>query len=337
ATNPEREKKREEKITETADKGAAGSVIPAARLERPLLNPPSSFMASSASTILCLSIFLTLNSSSIGFVHSSSCRPRSIPFLYDLRFQCPLSISHPIQMNEEALERALSSKPKNSYSALLFYGAWCSFSSSIRGKFDILSSMYPQIGHIEVEESSATPSLLSRFGVRSLPAVLIINQTTYVRYYGKKDLHSLARFYHKATGLDPVKDLLPSSSSGWKTDNENDRSLWYQASSWKEMFENEPYLLISISFLILRIFLHLSPQLLRGFAALWNTCRQHLNMGVFGESRQLLGRAMQIIDVKRAMEKLKWCKTRSFHRGARSARVWASSLASVSLGESGSA
>ncbi|MBA0716174.1 hypothetical protein Golax_015027 [Gossypium laxum] len=55
------------------------------------------------------------------------------------------------------LDRALSSKQRNGYASVLFYAAWCPFSHSLYPKFDILSSMFPQIEHLAVEESSASP------------------------------------------------------------------------------------------------------------------------------------------------------------------------------------
>ena len=50
----------------------------------------------------------------------------------------------------------------------------------------------------------------------------------------------------------------------------------------------------------------------------------------------MLGRFLYMIDVQRVWAKLKLCKIRNFREGAKSARVWASSLASVSLGETSS-
>ncbi|KAL8159535.1 hypothetical protein V2J09_001072 [Rumex salicifolius] len=299
-------------------------------------------MGSRASSCMILNFVfvLTLTFSSIGVLCSSSCHPQSVPFIYDLKFQCPVSISssHPIQINGEVLEKVLSSKAINSYTAVLLYDSSCPFSSSFRDKFNMLSSMFPQIEHIEVEQSSVMPSLLSRYGVHSMPALLIINQTSNVRCHCQKNLPSLAKFYQKTTGHDIEKDASHYSTFGWlDAQDQKPLPLWYQASSWKEMIVKEPYLFFAISFLILRVFLCFCPQMLGGIMALWKLCNWHLNLGIFGESRLLLGRIMQIVDFKRVGNKIKWCKTGNFHNGARSARVWASSLASVSLGETSSA
>jgi len=55
------------------------------------------------------------------------------------------------------LDRALTSKQRNAYTSVLFYASWCPFSCSMLPKFEILSSMFPQIEHLAVEQSSALP------------------------------------------------------------------------------------------------------------------------------------------------------------------------------------
>lgn len=111
--------------------------------------------------------------------------------------------------------------------------------------------------------------------------------------------------------------------------------LW-EGASLKEIFLREPYLIVSIIFVLLRGFLYLFPEIASHLMAIWLAYIPHLNMGIFGGSRQLVSRALHLLDVKRIWSKLKVCKTRNFHKGARNARVWASSLASVSLGETSS-
>jgi hypothetical protein len=48
--------------------------------------------------------------------------------------------------------------------------------------------------------ASAYCSLFSRYGVRGFPAILLVNETTMVRYRGSKDLISLVDFYKETTG-----------------------------------------------------------------------------------------------------------------------------------------
>ena len=59
--------------------------------------------------------------------------------------------------------------------------------------------MFPQIEHLAIKESSASPSLFSRYGIHNLPSILIVNQTSRMRYHGPKDLPSLIKFYRKTT------------------------------------------------------------------------------------------------------------------------------------------
>lgn len=101
--------------------------------------------------------------------------------------------------------------------------------------------------------------------------------------------------------------------------------------SLKEIFNREPYLALSILFLCLRIILFVFPTIMPRLKAFWTSYASHLNLQIFG---QVMERVLNVIDVKRIWTKLRLCKTRNFHERVRSARVWASSLASVSLGGS---
>ncbi|GMH11639.1 hypothetical protein Nepgr_013480 [Nepenthes gracilis] len=262
-----------------------------------------------------------------------TCHPQSNTFIHDLQLQCPLSISSAslIEMNGDLLEHILRSKQMNVYTAVLFHASWCPFSKYIRYKFDVLSSTFPQIGHITVEQSLVMPSLFSRYGIHSLPALLIVNRTAKMRYYGPKDLLSMARFYKRCTGLDPIEDVIHHNNSSRLMSAQKGLQPWYQ-SPWDEMIVEEPYLVLALLFLMLRAFLYFCPGIISHLTAVWVLCKWHLNLGIFGESSRFLGHILHI-DVTRVWSKLKLCKSRNFHRGARSARVWASSLASVSLGE----
>ncbi|KAL1565712.1 5-adenylylsulfate reductase-like, variant 2 [Salvia divinorum] len=271
---------------------------------------------------------LRLDSSS-----SSICQLDSVPFLHDLNSHCPFTdpfTSSPIQVNGEALDKAIASIRKNEYMAVLFYAPWCRFSSIFKPRFSILSSMYPQIKHVMIEQSSAMPSVFSRYGIHSVPSLLIVNQTTRIRHHGSKDLQSLLSFYKITTGLDKVVDIAEETHR-----HEETFRVW-DGASLKETLLSEPYLVLSLVFVLSRAFLHFFPEIASDLSALWVACIPHLNLGILGESRQLLGHALQLIDVRRILSKLKICKTRNFHERARNAQVWASSLASVSLGETSS-
>ncbi|KAK4440424.1 5'-adenylylsulfate reductase-like 5 [Sesamum alatum] len=283
---------------------------------------------------LCIFIFILAAASPT----SSICQHNFKTFLYDLNSQCPSSIptsSSPIQVDDELFERAMSSSQKNEYTAVLFYASWCPFSSIFLSKFSTLSSMYPQIRHLMLEQTSVQPSVFSRYGIHSVPALLIVDQTIQIRYHGRKDLQSLVNFYKRTTGLDPMVDRIEDASSKNLEMEPKVFQLWHGA-SLKEIFLREPYLALSVIFVLSRALLYFFPEIASQIMAMWAACIPHLNIEMFGESRQLIGRLLYLIDVKRIWSKLKLCKTRNFHKGARNARVWASSLASVSLGETSS-
>lgn len=109
-----------------------------------------------------------------------------------------------------------------------------------------------------------------------------------------------------------------------------------KSSSFDKIVKKEPYLVFSMIFLCLRVALLTFPEMSSRLRAYWVSHALNLNLQVFGETSQIMGRVLQIVDLRRVWAKLRLSKTRSFHESARNARVWASSLASVSLGKSSS-
>ncbi|KAL4578337.1 hypothetical protein LXL04_014458 [Taraxacum kok-saghyz] len=256
---------------------------------------------------------------------SSMCLRQINPLIHDLQLQCPTTIvsSSPIEMDGETLDNLLTSSNTNSYTSVLFYASWCPFSMNAQAKFHALASMYPQIKHVKVEQSSAMPSsVFSRNGIHSVPSFLITNRTARVQHHGPKDLQSLLDFYQRTTGLEPIMHLTEDQ---------------IESSSEKDIISREPYLIFSLLFVALKALLFLCPEIIPKIIALWTAYIPRLNLSIFGESKQLLTHALHLFDVKSAFKKMKISKNRNFHNGARSARVLASSLASVSLGETSSA
>ncbi|KAM1735241.1 hypothetical protein FF2_013410 [Malus domestica] len=241
-----------------------------------------------------------------------------------------------LQVDGNFLDRALASQQRTDYAAVLFYASWCPFSRIMYPTFEKLSFMFPQVEHLAIEQSSALPSVFSRYGIHSFPSILIVNQTSRVRYHGPKSLSLLAQFYQKTTGLKPVQyfdgDQIVSL-------NIREKSLIQSMSnmSLREISRREPYLAFAILFLCLRVILYTFPKVLTRLQAFWVLYVPHFNLGIFGETSQIMGRILPMVDVRRIWTKLRLCKTRNFHEGAKNARVWASSLTSVSLGESSSA
>ncbi|XP_009121010.1 5'-adenylylsulfate reductase-like 7 isoform X1 [Brassica rapa] len=233
----------------------------------------------------------------------------------------------PLEVDGDLLDSLMDSNLGNAFTSILFYTSRCQFSRAVRPKFDVLSSMFPHIRHLVVEQSQALPSVFSRYGIHSLPSILMVNQTFRIRYHGQKDLASLIQFYQLTTGLKPVQYV----DEGEPTSLDIDGNLitWLQnGSSIKEIAERDPYLVLALVFLSLKLAILISPIMGARLKALWASYAPHLSLGILGETSQLFGRAMHMIDVRRLWIKLRLAKTRNFQERAKNA------LASVSLGKS---
>ncbi|KAJ7971890.1 5-adenylylsulfate reductase-like 5 [Quillaja saponaria] len=238
------------------------------------------------------------------------------------------------QVNGNFIERALTHRKGPAYTSVLFYASWCPFSHSMRTTFETLSSMFPQVEHLALDQSDALPSVFSRYGIHSVPSILLMNQTSRVRYHGPKNLISLVQFYRRTTGLGPIQ-YFPEDQQTSLGSNEKSILHFLHGSSAKDISRTEPYLVFSILFLCFRVLLAVFPKILSRLKSFWFSYVPHFNLDIFGETSQMMVRVLDMIDVRRVWTNLRLCKTRNLHEGAKSARVWAS-LASVSLGESSS-
>jgi hypothetical protein len=251
-------------------------------------------------------------------------------FRFGIEKKCPLSLypTPPLEVDGDLLDRLMMDENHgNAYTSILFYATRCPFSRVVRPKFDVLSSMFPHIAHLIVEQSQALPSVFSRYGIHSLPSILIVNQTLKLRYYGQKDLASLIQFYEETTGHKPVQYV----DEGEPTSLDTDGNLitWLRnGSSITEITEREPYLVLALMFLSLKLAILIFPFLGSRLRMLWASYAPHLSLGILGETSQLFGRALHMIDVRRLWMKLRLTKTRNFQERAKNA------LASVSLGKS---
>lgn len=294
------------------------------------------------STTTLLFLHLSIIVSSLRSVSSAPlpiCPPQSQPlsFLDTLRSTCPISFSpnSPLEVNGYILDRTLTSKQRNVYTSVLFYASWCPFSHDAQLIFKALSSMFPQIEHLALEQSSAMPSVLSRYGIHSLPTFLMVNQTSTMRFREPKDLHSLVKFYKKVTGFEPVHYVAVDQSSSLETSGKFVMQSWW-GSSLNEIVTKESYLLCSLLFLLLRILVFIFPKVVSRLRAFQAWYVPHLNLEIFGETSHVLGRVRQMVNVERVWAKIRVFKTRNFCEGAKNARVWASSLSSVSWGQTSS-
>ncbi|KAL5122821.1 5'-adenylylsulfate reductase-like 5 [Glycine soja] len=290
-----------------------------------------------AAWLILLLLCMAMIQSTFASSSSSSCLPELPSFRYNLQSQCPISIpsNPPLQVDGNFVEGIFSDIKRTEYTSILFYASWCPFSRKMLPQFEILSSTFLQVEHLVLEKSSVLPSFFSKYGIHSLPAILLVNQTSKLRYHGPNNLLSLFEFYERKTGFAPSRNIVISPSTSTMSDENSTTNLF--SLSMKETWSREPYLLFSVLFLCLRLLLFVLPKIVSHLRAFWISCIPHLNLQIFCETCQMMGRVLQVIDVRRIWNKLRLCKTRTFHEKARSARVWASSITSVSLGESSSA
>ncbi|KAM7269254.1 hypothetical protein ACFE04_024751 [Oxalis oulophora] len=286
-------------------------------------------MATSSSSFLILYICLVVLASS-RFVYSStlSNNNNNNMFIYDvINYQSPLSISPipPLEVTGDYLDRVLATKQRNASISLLFYASSCPFSRNLRPIFHALSFMFPEIQHFAIEQSSAMPSVFSRYGIHTLPSILMVNQTSKFLYQGSKELHSLVRSYEKITGLEAVHYSAGYVSKILESGEKSMERKWNGPSSLKETMKRELYLAFAILFLCLRVILYIFPKVVSHLKAVWVSCAPNLNLEIFGETSQLFGHALNVIDGRRIWTRFRLCKTRNFREGARNAGVWASS------------
>lgn len=238
------------------------------------------------------------------------------PFAAALRASCPVSTegySPPEEViNGEELLRMLDGKEE--HTAVLFYASWCPFSQRIRPVFDDLSSMFPRIKHVAVEESNVMKAILSRYHVRALPSIIIARSSYVFWPLGSKDLDSLVNLYTTATGQEPVAYI---GTRKWSAARSTDYAkIWN--SSISETVKREPYLAFSILFICLRIFFFFFPKFFALIQDFWTEYYEQSNLGI-------LAKLTHAVDVRKVWSKLRLMV------GAKNGRIWAS-LTSVSLG-----
>lgn len=135
------------------------------------------------------------------------------------------------------------------------------------------------------------------------------------------------------TGFDPVERLVVDQPANLG----NVRSLMHQVESLRELITTEPYLVLGVLFICLKLVLSVLPVVYSHLKALWVSHGWHLNLPILCEPSQLLVRVLHGIDVNKLWSKVKLGnKTMNLRKGANNARAWASTLTSVSLGESSS-
>uniref|UniRef100_A0A0E0MNA2 Thioredoxin domain-containing protein n=1 Tax=Oryza punctata TaxID=4537 RepID=A0A0E0MNA2_ORYPU len=227
------------------------------------------------------------------------------------------------EVNGEELVKELSGKEE--CTAVLFYASWCPFSQRMRPVFDDLSSMFPRIKHLAVEQTNVMPAVLSRYGVRSFPSILIACGPYAYWPVGSKELDSLVNVYTAVTGQEPIAYLGPRKWSAAGIGSTQHVKLW--KSSINEALKSEPYLAFSILFICLKILVAFFPKFFACIKGIWVQYFRHANLGILDKLTQLLECVPHAVDLRKI-----WSKWRLMG-GAMNTRVWASSLASMSFGE----
>lgn len=210
------------------------------------------------------------------------------------------------ELNETTLEKALDlvHTRNGTYIAVLYYATWCPFSRQVRPVYDVLSTMFPTVHHVAVEESSVRPSVLSQYGVHSFPILFMHNRTARVRYYGSRNLEYLIRFYQNYTGL--------SATEGEPRRKENCAfaRLVYDAGTdakegcpypWaispEKWLQDDMYLNLAVVFLVLRLVYLLVPALVLRLKARWekgNLLRANYPVASNEVGASLLGNPSQV-------------------------------------------
>ncbi|OUZ99636.1 Thioredoxin-like fold [Macleaya cordata] len=241
--------------------------------------------------------------------------------------------------DETSLQKALNlvHSSRQEYVSVLFYASWCPFSRTSRLTFTHLSSLFPSIRHLAVKESAIKPSTLSRYGVHGFPTLFLLNSTYRMRYHGSRTVSSLSAFYSDATGIKPaLQDQVPLEKMGYPTDlakledAEQDNCPFSWARFPENLFQEEMYLALATTFVLLRLIYFVSPSLLACACYTWMK-HNILNISLVSLWEHLLLALMQVLNAL----KRPFCKTSNMQERAMNARSWASkSLASVSFSES---
>jgi hypothetical protein len=151
-------------------------------------------------------------------------------------------------------------------------------------------------------------------------------------------LATLQRFFFlkgcfPAAGLDPIVHL----DIGQQESTGSLRSVTPWDRYLRDIAKYEPFLLLAVLFIVMRVVAHFLPMVLSHLRAFLGVRVQNLNLGIPRGSNQLVERALNVLDMKRLWSKLRLSnKATDLRKSASNARAWASSFASVALGESSS-
>ncbi|XP_073143226.1 5'-adenylylsulfate reductase-like 4 isoform X2 [Henckelia pumila] len=244
-----------------------------------------------------------------------------------------------IEGDDAVLQKALHRAHKNQdYTALLFYASWCPFSGNFKPSFSVLSSIFPSIPHLAIEEAAVRPSILAKYGVHGFPALLLVNSTGHIRYHGSRTLESLIFFYADITGIKMAShngvslDGIRFSGYHGKQHLIQEICPFPWAKSPENLLHQETYLALATIFVILRL-LYFASQMLKECHLTWKKYIAHNRL------KNLWVNPMAYFDgvIQLCKHLKKPCKNSNLQEGAKNAKAWASkSLATVSFGDANS-
>ncbi|KAJ4814045.1 5'-adenylylsulfate reductase-like 5 [Rhynchospora pubera] len=268
--------------------------------------------------------------------------PSDVDFIVPIPATCSIRDSEfpagVIEGDETTLLRAVNLVHKNQeeYISILFYASWCPFSKIFKPNFRKLSTVFPSIRHFAFEESVIRPSILARYSVHGYPTLFLLNSTMRVRYRGPRTLSSLIAFYNNVTSVNPAslnslsveETVDPSDLSNLAEESEQENCPFSWARSPEKLLQKDNYLLLAVSFLLLRLVCFLFPRM-KAFASwIWS---RHLGFATLGNLEDYL--RAYVDQAKQGLSQLNPCKRGNLY----GARAWASkSLVSVAIGESSS-
>lgn len=238
--------------------------------------------------------------------------------------------------DEITLQRAISivNKNREQYIAVLFYSSWCPFSKICRPKFNVMPSLFPTIPHFAFEGSVIRPSILSRRGVHGFPTLFLLNSSMRVRYHGPRSIYYFTSFYSDVTGVKPVQAISDKIINVtnlvediWGDKQEDCPFSW--ARSPENLLQQDAYLALASSFVLLRLLYFLLPKLSSCIKRAWGRQLKFPSLISLCEYSQAFLEQVMI-----GFSRLNPGKRTNLQEGAMNAKAWVSkSLVSVSVSE----
>lgn len=232
--------------------------------------------------------------------------------------------------DETALQRVASIVVTNrdQYVAVIFYASWCSFSRTCLPNFNSVASMFPSIPHFTFEESVIRPSILSRYGVHSFPAIFLLHSSMRMRYRGSRSIGSLSAFYSNVTGIKPTPvDSTTMNNRGasafvanfTRRSSEQEESCPFSwARSPEKLLNQDTWLALASYFLMLRLLHLFLPKLISCLRHASGRQIQFENLTSLRDYSHAFLR-----QTERGFRLLNLCRRRNL-RGATNAKAWAS-------------